>query len=175
MRNRFRKNHGKKEDMVLQITSMADIFTIILVFLLKSFSTGISGITPNVILPEAKSQDEVTDTVKVEIAEHSILVDGKSVTTLDHFKFEKKDIESNGTPRSLNAALISEMSKEKQKSREPASVPSSGEPAPAKAPQAPHLMLLADQNTPYDTLKTVLAVASNSGYADFKLLVVEDK
>ena len=36
-------------DMALQITSMADIFTIILVFLLKSFATGSLNTTVKLI------------------------------------------------------------------------------------------------------------------------------
>ena len=161
-RRRFGGRKSAKEEMVLQITSMADIFTIILVFLLKSFSTGISGITPNVMLPEAKASDEMMETLKVEIAENSILLDGVPVTVLHGYQFEAGDLESDLTPRSLNAALV--MQKEKASARNPASVRDNTK-----------LMILADEKTPYKTLKTVMTASSQQGFADFKLLVVEDQ
>jgi len=161
-RKRFGGKKTVKEEMVLQITSMADIFTIILVFLLKSFSTGISGITPNVMLPEAKASDEMVETLKVEIAENSIMLDGISVTSLKNFKFDSADMESDFTPRSFNAALV--MQKEKSNARQPASVTAN-----------PKLLILADEKTPYKTLKSVMTASSQQGFADFKLLVVEDQ
>src|SRR4051794_6283392 len=109
-RRKFLKKTALKEEMTLQITSMADIFTILLVFLLKSFSTSISSITPsnNLVLPEAKGPDEVKEMLKVEISPDTILLDDKPVTTLIQFKFDRSDVESDGTSRSLNAALIKE-------------------------------------------------------------------
>jgi biopolymer transport protein TolR len=79
-RKRFgRRGHGN-EDMVLQITSMADIFTIILVFLLKSFATGTTSIEPGEItLPESVMTDPVTETNKIQIAENGILLDDKRI------------------------------------------------------------------------------------------------
>lgn len=169
--------------MNLQITSMADIFTIILVFLLKTLSTGISSITTtDVILPEAKAGDEVIETVKVEIAENSILIDGKPTSMLKKFRFDKRDLESNNTSRTLNSALIVEMEKQRQKEklkkRELASasgVKVDESQAANEDNPAVHLLVLADQKTPYATLKSVLASASNAGVSDFKLMVVEDQ
>lgn len=171
---RFLKGRLGREEMSLQITSMADIFTIILVFLLKSFSTGVSNITPGgILLPVAFSADEVVDMLKIEIAPDHILVDDKVTTTLSAFKFVANDLESNGTPRSLNAALIvrqeqEKLSRENQRGRQ-------REVAETDEPQLPRLMILADQKTPYSTLKAVMTSASRSGFGDFKLVVVEDQ
>jgi len=90
IKNRFLKRQKKPTDMALQITSMADIFTIILVFLLKSFSTGISNLTPNeIVLPEGTNGDEVTEMLKIEIGPKSILVDDKAVTKLEQFEINQ--------------------------------------------------------------------------------------
>lgn len=159
-KNSFLKRRSPlNQDMTLQITSMADIFMILLVFLLKSFSTGISTITPSsgVLLPEANASDEVKEALKLEISPDVILIDGKPVTHLTQFRLERTDVESDGTSRSLNQALIRVKGKR--------------EPADAATP--PRLLLLADQKTPYSTISTVLASAGNNGFIDFKLVVVE--
>lgn len=167
MRRRFSKRARPKEDMSLQITSMADVFTIILVFLLKSFSTSISGLTVNqVTLPEVTAAAQTTDSLKVEVGQNSIQIDGKTVTQMEDFHFEKTDVERDGTPRSLNMALIEQMKKQKEKG--------SDERAPSSvSPET--LLVLADKQAPYAVLKMVLASASNAGFSDFRLIVVEDQ
>jgi biopolymer transport protein ExbD len=157
-KRRFGRKHKANQDMVLQITSMADIFTILLVFLLKSFSSGASDITPsnNMVLPEGQSLDPATDTIKLEIAQNMVTLDDKKITDLRQFQFDPVDIASNGLPKSLSAAFTHERQKD-------------------TLAQAPRIMVLADQGTPYGTLKTVLAAASYSGFDGFKLVVVENK
>jgi biopolymer transport protein ExbD len=166
---RFRRRTLLKEDMNLQITSMADIFTILLVFLLKSFSTGISNITPGneLMLPVAKAQDEVSEMIKVEISPTSILVDDHPAAVLHDFKLDSRDVESNGTSRSLNTVLINQKSQ-----RAPAS---EGASAGANPNGDRPLMILADEKTPYTLLRSVMVSAQNSGFSAFKLVVVEDQ
>lgn len=177
-KRRFLKRKAANEEMVLQITSMADIFTILLVFLLKSFSTGISTISPtaDMVLPEAKAGDEVKESLKLEIASGSILIDDKPITQLLNFKFVATDLEKDGTPRSLNAALIAQRSRQPASVKPDASANSQTAPGVAQATMlGTRLMVLADQKTPYSTLKAVMAAAGNSGFVDLKLVVVEDK
>jgi hypothetical protein len=56
--------------MALQITSMADIFTILLVFLLKSYSTGALDIAPSkgMKLPEVQLATGSVEALKVEVS-----------------------------------------------------------------------------------------------------------
>jgi biopolymer transport protein ExbD len=177
MRRRFSRKARPKEEMTLQITSMADVFTIILVFLLKSFSTGISAITPNnVTLPEVKTASEAVESLKIEVSKNAILMDGKLITKLTDFHFDQTDLEKDLTPRSLNTALVQEMQKHKTPNvkagdREPSSVTPGG-----SFPATPEtLLVLSDQEAPYSVLKIVLASATNAGFSDFRLVVVEDK
>jgi biopolymer transport protein ExbD len=158
MKKKFIKKKTLGSDMVLQITSMADIFTILLVFLLKSFSTGASNITPasTLNLPETKKADPIADTLKVEISSKTILMDERPVMGLKQFQFEPLDLETDGTPRALNDAL----SRQRKKNT---------------LQKYPQMLILADQSTPYSTLKRVLASASNSGFVDYKLVVVVDE
>jgi biopolymer transport protein ExbD len=158
MRKRFKGKKLLKSDMALQITSMADIFTILLVFLLKSFSTGITSITPSssMTLPEAKKSNPIIDTLKLEISSYSIVIDDKPVMPLQNFQFELGELESNGTPQKLNRMLAEYVKKDTLQ-------------------KAPKMLLLADQKTPFSTLKRVLVSATSNGFVDYKLVVVEDQ
>jgi biopolymer transport protein ExbD len=155
-RKRFGKRAPANQEMTLNITSMADIFTILLVFLLKSFSTSVSSITPSseVQLPEVAKADQLQEALKLEISRDAILMDDKKITQLEAFEVPIFDQEGDGTPRSLNAALIAQRRKNTLQ-------------------KFPRLMILADQEAPYSTVKRVLASASQSGFAEFKLVVVE--
>lgn len=81
-------------DMALQITSMADIFTIILVFLLKSYATSAVNIAPTagMKIPEGQSLQPATEALKVEISEKSIQVENKPITQLKDFRFVADEI-----------------------------------------------------------------------------------
>jgi biopolymer transport protein ExbD len=175
-KKRFGKRHFANEDMVLQITSMADIFTIILVFLLKSFATGAASITPSqdMMLPEAVAGDTMTETTKIEISSKSVAIDDKVAATLNESKFNSGDLESDGTARSLNTAFRKAL-QDLQTKRSPASATTSAPVNPVGAKQDPGLLVMADREVPYTTIKTVLDTAAQNGYGEFKLVVVEDK
>jgi biopolymer transport protein ExbD len=179
-KRRFVASGRQKEDMSLQITAMADIFTVLLVFLLKTFSTGLSTLTPNrsILLPEAQAKDVVVDALKLEVSADAVILDDQRITTLNTYRFEGADLESDGTPRSLNTALIRERAKKPLKTKlRGKAQPVVAETAPEdpNAALATKILVLADKKTPYATLKTVLDTAANHGFADFKLVVVEVK
>lgn len=186
--SRFNKKFGRRqalpEDMVLQIATMADVFVILLVFLLKTFSTGASSISPtaDVTIPVAETQDQISESLKIEISEKVIIVDEKPVVDLNNFRFSKRDLESDGTPRDLNKAFIVERSKKSQEDKKKSVVDTLKSPQAAESEkglqqtdEANKILVIADEKVPYSTLKTVLDAAANNGYQEFKLVVLEDK
>jgi biopolymer transport protein ExbD len=154
-----KKKKAASGDVALQITSMADIFTIILVFLLKTTASGITGVAPNggTTLPIAKGNEILKDTLTVEINKDSILVDSNNVLTLTEYQFPLTEIQANGVSQSLYAKLL------QQRTRRTGADPTD---------QGSDLLVLADESTPYSTLKTVLASAANTGFVDLQLVVV---
>src|SRR5207302_1256774 len=107
MKSPFARKKRGNEEMTLQITSMADVFTIILVFLLKSYSTSSLNISPTagLRLPEAKATDDQVEAVKVEVSESAVQVEGLPVSVLQGFHFDKGDLQPNGVPITLGKAL----------------------------------------------------------------------
>ena len=160
--NPFRKPRPSDE-MSLQITSMADIFTIILVFLLKSYSSGAVALNPSkgLLLPEVTSGDAPVEALQIEVSENGILVDGKSVVSLKAFQFDSAELQANGTSASLLKALDHQRQKQLFIAK-----------ANSDVKVDARILVSADQRAPYATVKTVLASAAVHGYTDFKLAVV---
>ena len=157
-KKRFVRKKNLSESITLQITSMADIFTIILIFVLKISSTEISSVSPsgNVKLPAVTKSDTLTESLKLELSEKTVLLDDKQIIGLNDFNFERTELESDGTPRLLNQAFIREKNKHN---------------IDAQA-ETGKILLLADQKAPYSTIKAILNSAANNGYMDLKLVVV---
>lgn len=150
-------------EMELQITSMADIFTILLVFLLKSYSAG-TTIAPSsgLILPNAFAAESPVEALKVEVSEKAISVEGQPVTNLVKFGFDSADMKANGVSTSLSAAL------EKERQRQLLIAKANSD---VKVDS--RIVVISDQKVPYSTIKTVLASAALNGYTDFKLAVIK--
>ena len=148
--------------MALQITSMADIFIIILVFLLKSFSSGAVSITPSqgLELAEAFTDKEQMAALSMEISETAIQVDSSPVTPLKNFRFVTKDLDENGLSNTLEVAMKRMRERQNLISKANSEVDADGK-----------ILIIADARTPYRTIKSALSSAAIHGYSDFKLVV----
>jgi biopolymer transport protein ExbD len=162
--NPFIRKRRPTEEMTIQITSMADIFTIILVFLLKSYSTSSIQISPSpgLQLPLAQAGEAQVEALKIEISENTVQVENQPISTLKRFRFPAQDLQANGSSISLGASLAL------QKKRQLLIAQSNSDvKADAK------VLVLADQRTPYQTIKSVLASAATYGFTDVKLVVAK--
>lgn len=178
---RWKKVKRSSQEMSLNITSMADIFTIILVFLLKSFSAEGSSLTPSLLLqlPSAKRGLQTTEMLKVEISGDAINVDGKIAANLHQFEFPPGEVAPETMiHRGIDNAIAAARAKHPlpKQLTDAALV---GEAAPQatqlKSPIENNITIMADHNTPYNTLKSVLASAANHGYVNYKLVVVKEE
>ena len=172
--SKFVKKAHMKEDMELQITSMADVFTIILVFLLKSFSSGVSNISvgDRINLPEGKSSTKIEDHLRIQVSDRNVTVDDKPIMKLTDFQFDAADLDEDGVPSAITKALKS------AKGRRPASkaqAPSAvaGEGEPSEVDSTMKLTIIADRKTPFITLRKGMTASGNEGYSDFDFMVVE--
>jgi biopolymer transport protein ExbD len=157
MHNKFRKKKKLSEDMSLQITSMADIFTILLVFLLKSYATSLTNLAPvsQTKLPEATVKgSEIRDTLKMEVNADAILIDEKPVVRLRNFEFAPGEIAEDGRSPSIFRVLL------EQRRHLP------------NPNLDPNLLVMADEKTPFSTIKPLLASAANAGFVDLQLIAV---
>lgn len=161
MRSRFGAAPVASDEMALQITSMADIFTIILVFLLKSYSSVSISPSTNVTMPVAVAEAPQIEALKIEVSNNAVLVESKPIEELNQFQFPAEDLLQNHSSKTLSHSL--EIERKRQQLI--------AEANPNVKPDS-KILIIADQKTPYSTLKTVLASAALNGYTDYKLVVV---
>lgn len=164
MSKRYGKKNRVSSEMALQITSMADIFTIILVFLLKSFAVSPVNISPpnGMMIPEAQAMPLNKDALKVEITQNGVQVESKPVATLQNFRFAPGEVLSNLSSQSINTVLEKERKRQELISQSNVDVKMDSK-----------ILVIADKRVPYVTVKSVLASAALNGFTDFQLVVVQ--
>jgi biopolymer transport protein ExbD len=168
---RKRRNHGGDE-VALQITSMADIFTILLVFLLKSYSVSAIDVDvgKEIKLPVANGGTESVEAMKVQVTESGITIEGQPVLKLNGYRSAPADLAADGTFPEVVKALKHEREKQRQIASE--QVRLGAKPEEVKKNFDTKLLVIADKKVPYKLLKNVLASASAMDFTDFKLVVV---
>ncbi len=165
MKSKFRKHHRREhqEEAELQITSLADILIIVLVFLLKSYSAGLEAVA-DVSLPEGLNlpvsqvggQDK--DGLRIEILQSGIQVQGEPAAGLEAFRFPEADLNSDLTDNGTSINLTKYLTERR-----------------SHYPEGTKVWIVGDRRAPYATIQTVLASASISGFQDFRLAVVKDE
>jgi biopolymer transport protein ExbD len=160
----FKTKKSGTTDVALQITSMADIFTIILVFLLKSFAGGDLKVSPssNLKMPVAATDTPPPAALTLEISEKAVQVENAPIAELTSFRFHPQDLAPSGVPLALDSAL------DKQRKRQELIAKSNSD-----VNVDSKVLVVADERTPYVTLKRVLSTAALHGFTDFKLVVTK--
>lgn len=150
----------------IQITSMVDMFVILLVFLLKTYSTSPVNITPKdgLKMPESTSTTDPVDVVKLIVSEDGIFVEEKKVLSLDHGKLAQENLDKNDPSflRGLFEALDERAKLAKDISKVNDSFEFDGK-----------VLMQADRNLPYELLQKVMYTSMMAGYADVKLAVAQ--
>jgi len=104
----------EKKDLPLQITSMMDMFTIILVFLLKSFSAEGSLLTnaDNLVLPNSQSKKKPTEvTLQLAVTNDMVLVDNLPIVPTEDVRkipFDNPDPIIEKVAEKLKSCLAAE-------------------------------------------------------------------
>ena len=152
----------------LNITPMMDMMTIILVFLLKTFSSTTSTITfdQNLKVPKSITQLKPKEAVSVTITKKIVLVEGDAVAPINNGKVDpavKRDGE-NGYYITPLVDLLEKHSRKEKKVAELTGQKFEGQ-----------LMVIADQTIPYRLLTEVLYSCGQAGYGNYRLLVLKSK
>jgi len=178
---RFLKSKKETEtDFALQITSLADILMIVLIFLLKAVSSGLTdqqsiNVSSQIRLPAAESGGGVKEGLKVEISQNMVLVGGQPVSKLLSFRFDSGDLNADltegGTSKTLDR-FFAQLRAENRHQRKPSSEDKDKDKDKDEN-SGDTVWIVADRQAPYATIQTVIASAAKEGYSDFKLAVVK--
>ena len=171
-RMRYRKARARKkrkdreaesEIRELNITAMMDMMTIILVFLLKSFSASSVAMTASedVRMPLSSARLPPKDTVAVTVTPKHILVGEKPVVALEQGKVPKDAVQGERLVVPLSMALKKEVEKLKFIAERNPAAPFTGE-----------LSVIGDKKISYDLLLTVLYTAGQNELGSYRFVVL---
>ena len=140
----------------LQITSMMDMFTIILIFLLFSFSNNPEqmDLESDISLPQSSSKLDYKDSIRLVLTKNELKLDGKVVATLSEEKVEGLDnlYEELKKYRSVADELTKDVSEEEKKQ---------------------HILFLCDKEHSFTVVNAIVKTAGRAGYPNFQFAVVE--
>ncbi|MDP3237867.1 MAG: biopolymer transporter ExbD [Myxococcales bacterium] len=171
-RNRFRKAMARKkrkereaegEIKELNITAMMDIMTIILVFLIKSYTASSVTITPSEDIRPPLSTTRLTpkDTIAITVTPRHILVGDKVKATLEKNMQPRADEMQGKLILPVDAALKKEVEKLKYiAERNPS------------APFMREVSIIGDRKIPYEVLSSVLYTAGQNELENFRFVVI---
>jgi biopolymer transport protein ExbD len=153
----------------LNITPMMDMMTIILVFLLKTFSGSASTITfdQNLKVPQSTTQLKPKEAISVTITKKVILVEGDGVAPITGGRVDPA-VKRDGENGYYITPLVDILEKHARKEKKVAELTGGGT-------WEAQLMLIADQTTPYRLLTEVLYSCGQAGYANYRLLVLKSR
>lgn len=181
----IRSRRGRKrvkDTFELQLTSLMDVFVIVLVFLLKSYATSQHNFTsvPGLQLPFTASQDDPADSLQVIITPAAIHFESERVVefqatapeggTEPGYMFKAEDLDEGGrrVPR-LFAALIAAKEKSELLRAKSSARDAEGKPLPFDGV----LAIQADKRVEYDTVRKIMYTAAAAGYRTFRFLALK--
>lgn len=159
-RRRYEPNLNKNSTFTLNITSMTDMFTIMLVFLLQTYSTAEVQINPeqNLRLPSSASMLNPTEAVKLSLSQDALKIEDLKVADVKNSEFLPQDLEDKDT--NFIKPLFDELDKIAKSSPDKAHVKDG------------KILLQADKDLPYATLRKVMYTASMAGFPQLKLITM---
>ena len=144
----------------LNITSMMDMFTIILIFLLFSFSSKpeLTGLDQTMQLPQSTAKTDYQETIKL-ILSRSTLKMGDQILA----RLEQDSIVGLDPKNPMSSELFRALS---QHAKTPAGMTSDpADPVP--------ILLLCDRRLPFKTINQITKTAALAGFPNFQLAVLK--
>ncbi len=160
------KKYNRKSTFLVQITSMVDMMTVLLVFLLNQQSSSSVQLTSTegLVLPTSVTANDPVEALKVVVTTAGVFVNEKKVADITDGKLTAASFDA--ADKMFISSLFGELDKEAENSRKIASV--------NETVQFDGKMILqADSRLSYDVLKKVLYTATSAGYANIKMATVQ--
>lgn len=162
----FSKYHKKLPlNFKIQITSMVDMFVILLVFLIKSYSTSPVQITPSqdLRLPASISTTNPVDILKLIVSKKGVFLEDKKIVDLEEGVINRASLDSSDA--NFIPVLFNSLDAEAKKTLEIAKVNS-------QIQFEGKILVQADKDLSYEILQKVMHTSAVAGYSDIKFAVL---
>lgn len=162
-----KKRHAKAEEVKtdVNINSLLDILSVILVFLLKSFATSTVQVkpSPELQIPFSQSSLPVEESVAVTLTLHAIMVNDAPVALLEAGAVPKNMLEGNAYMIGpLLDKLRDEVARQKQVARFNKAAEFKG-----------IVTIIADRNVPFKLLTQVMYTVGQAEFSKFKFATIK--
>lgn len=139
----------------INLTSLMDVFTILVFFLLvNSGQSEILDTPKQVKLPESVVESRPRETVVIFVSPEAVIVQGEAVVSMEDVMASSGRIEPIGERlAALKATIIGRSTQVVAESQE--------------------VTVLADKSIPFDVIKRVLSTCTGQGYTDISLAVMQ--
>lgn len=160
MRKRYQVPIKKNSTFSLNITSMTDMFTLLLVFLLQTYSTAEVQVDQEngIRLPSSNIETNLVNGVKISLTNSLLKIDNKEIASVKNNDIDPASLDKNDIQ--FIRPLFNELDHiAKEKSNE-------------KYVKDGIVLFQADKTLPYSTLKKVMYTASMAGFTQIKFITI---
>jgi biopolymer transport protein ExbD len=164
-RRKFWRQRHDSSAYELQLTAMVDMMTIILIFLLNTYSTSSVQLTPadRLNLPASFSSNPPIEALKLVVAKHGIYLDDEKIIDLNEGALNPKDVDTKD--QQFIRALFTALDKQAQKTKD---IAAKNEDMKFDG----KIIIQVDRAVSYKVLKKALYTAAIAGYNDAKFAAV---
>ncbi len=156
---------GKPEEKaVLTMTSLMDIISIIVVYLLKTYGSDPVVITPTAgqKIPMSKADSPIQEGVPIYVSQRDITFESKKIVQLD----EQGEVDAAAVQNHLIGPLFDALAEEADKSKQMAE--SRGTEWPGR------VIVVGDQGLKFKTLVDVLYTAGRAEFHEYLFCVIQN-
>lgn len=189
-RKRYEVKTGQNSTFALNVTSMTDMFTIMLVFLLQTYTTAEVQVIPDQgqSLPTSNSESNPVMALQISVTKNELKVEDRVIASLKDEDFTRADVDPNDSNfiRPLFAELEKVAKAEKEKDEKYQANLAAGTPEMVKDSHGNlvpagkanpgildgKIIVKADQNLSYGVLRKVMYTASMAGFPKMKMATV---
>jgi biopolymer transport protein ExbD len=162
--SRFGKRRGKNSVFDIDITSLLDILTILLVFLLQSYNSSgvIINVPEGIELPRSASESQNSFGVNIQVSKTNIWVDDKEVVNTAVALPTYDEGNRRIVPLYNELVRVKETIKQSEKL------------SPEATKFSGIANLVVDKSLKYNYLKRVMYTAAAAGFKEFKFVVLTE-
>lgn len=161
------RRNKTEENANLQLTSLMDVVSIIVVYLLKSYGSDPVLIMPTggQKIPMSKADSPIQDGIPVYISARAITFANKKIVQID----ENGDIDPAALQNHLIGPLYDAMAEEADKAKQMAAAQGKGEDE-----WSGRVILVGDQKLKFSTLVDVMYTAGRAEFREYAFCVIQN-
>ena len=157
--SRIRRRKRRFDDPLVNLTSMVDVLSVLMFFLLTIYTGGgyLTVLPPGLTLPNSTVTASLTRNLEVAVLSDKILVEREPVADDPRVFAENDDL--------LLPALQAALAAKAPAPAAPAAPPVEGQPVPAAAPAIDtRVTIAADRTIPFRLLKKIMYTVDQAGF-----------